>query len=80
MHVAGGGVGGLESIKLLTSFIQQMHEMKQGRIQDFSYVSQNFRSELDIWTSLNWTEGQWDHITTNQNMCILYKTDSIYNT
>ena len=44
----GGGVGGLESIKLLTSFIQQMHEMKQGRIQDFSYVSQNFRSELDI--------------------------------
>ena len=48
MHVAGGGVGGLESIKLLTSFIQQMHEMKQGRIQDFSYVSQNFRSELDI--------------------------------
>ena len=26
MHVAGGE--GLESIKLLTSFIQQMHEMK----------------------------------------------------
>ena len=25
MHVAGGGI---ESIKLLTSFIQQMHEMK----------------------------------------------------
>ena len=44
----GEGGGGLESIQLLTSFIQQMHEMKQGRIQDFSYVSQNFRSELDI--------------------------------
>ena len=29
MHVAGGGgEKGLESIKLLTSFIQQMHEMK----------------------------------------------------
>ena len=30
MHVMGGGGGeeGIESIKLLTSFIQQMHEMK----------------------------------------------------
>ena len=28
MHVAGGGEEGLESIKLLASFIQQMHEMK----------------------------------------------------
>ena len=26
--VGGGGKEGLESIKLLTSFIQQMHEMK----------------------------------------------------
>ena len=42
MHLVGGGGEGLELIKLLTSFIQQMHEMKQGRIQDFSYVSQNF--------------------------------------
>ena len=28
MHVAGREEEGLESIKLLTSFIQQMHEMK----------------------------------------------------
>ena len=28
MHVWGGGEKGLESIKVLTSFIQQMHEMK----------------------------------------------------
>ena len=47
MHLVGGGEG-LELIKLLTSFIQQMHEMKQGRIQDFSYVSQNFVFNIRI--------------------------------
>ena len=56
MHVgAGAGVKGLESVKVLTSFIQQMHEMKPRNVwpkspnlKMFIFYIFNFRCVLQL--------------------------------
>ena len=52
MHMAGqgGGEEGLESIKLLTSFIQQMHEVKPRNVRP---KSPNLKMFIFIFSALD---------------------------
>ena len=61
MHVGGGGGEGLESIKLLTSFIQQMHEMKPRNVWP---KSRNLKMFIFIFSAL-------DVVTASKNVYLV---------
>ena len=56
-----GGAEGLESIKLLTSFIQQMHEMKP---RNFWPKSPNLKMFIFIFSAL-------DVVTASENVYLM---------